>query len=512
MRPESRPCRGSGRAARRFPLSGLPALLAAVLLLAACGLVDLRPFTVTTYPAEAETILPSAPSVWVEFPVAVDHAVVEPLLSVTADGLAVSGDLAWTAGEAGSGERLTFTPVSPFAPGVRHILRLSGAVRAVDGRTFNENVLVPFYVSTDSRSPTIVSASPGNGAVVDTLAPLVLTFSAPMDAAKFRDAFSVSPSVGFTVTWNPTGTAATVTPAVRWAAETLYTWTVGTASLSQEGVALGRSWSGTFLVQSDATAPAVLSPGRAVVSGATVTPLPGGLSDLLSGDSIVLSFSEDVDQGSLQTAFSLSPAVSGTIRKLSPGSFAFVPAESWKMSQEYVLTISTALEDLAGNPLPVEYRQVFTPAIPVQSVTEVDLAGTISDSPVYTAGQLNNSSPYMINWTVGAPPDNALVLTVVLHFARPYDDAWKPTIAGAVRLAAWFPSTLVSPQVTQVSWNGGQTLSIFYTGFQRSANSPSLARVYYRLTVPSGPEQTGNQDGSYIQDPVTVLLESGSDS
>ncbi len=214
----------------------------------------------------------------------------------------------------------------------------------------------------------------------------------------------------------------------------------------------------------------------------------------------------------LGNALSLSPAVAGTLRRVSPGTFVFVPSEDWTMGQEYVLTLTTDLKDLAGNPLPMPYREVFTPAVPTQSVSEIDLVGNLIDTPIYLIGQLNNSAPYRLNWEPGAPPDNALVLTIALHFSQPYDDAHKPALVNAVRLAGFYPDTLVSPQVTQVSWTGPQTVSISYTGFARSANTPSLHRLYYRLTIASGPEQTGNQYGSFLSEAITLLLESGSDS
>ncbi len=478
----------------------------AALALSGCALIDLSGFPVTTWPTASDGVLASAANVWVQFPEPVDRAAVEPFLTVTAAGQSMAGDLSWDS------NRLIFTPVTPFASGVRHVLRLQGAVKTVAGRTFDELVIVPFYVRTDEPPPIISTVTPAEGAVVSGGALLSLGFSEPMDTALFRDSFAVSPSTDFLVSWNAGHTVAMISPTVRWAVETLYSWSVASACKSESGVAVARVWSGTFLVQADAISPVVLPPGRALVSGATVSPLPGGLSDLLRGDSMLLSFSEDVDLSTLETAFSLSPAVAGTIRRVSPGTFVFVPADDWTMGQEYVLTISTDLKDLAGNPLPSPYRQVFTPAVPVQTVTEIDLVGNLTDTPVYVTGQLNNNTPYLLNWEIGAPPDSALVLTVTLHFSQPYDDAHKQALVSAVRFAGFYPDTVISPQVTQVSWSGPRTVSISYIGFARSANTPSLQRLYYKLTVTSGPEQTGNQEGAFLKDPVTVLLESGSNS
>ncbi len=481
-------------------------LALAVFTFADCALIDLRGFPVTTWPAVPEAVVPSAQNVWVQFSEPVDHAVVEPLIAVTAAGQSVAGDFAWNSNQ------VIFTPVKPFAPGVRHVLSLQGTIRTIAGRMFDERIIVPFYVGTDAPPPIISAVTPAEGAIIGRSATLSLGFSEPMDKECFRDAFSVSPASDFTLAWNADCTTVTISPRERWIAETLYAWSVASACKSLTGVAVARVWSGTFLVQNDPSSPSVLPPGRALVSASLVSPLPGGLSDLLRGDCIMLAFSKDVDLSTLEAAFSLSPAVIGSLRKVSAGIFVFVPAEDWRMGQEYVLTITTDLEDLAGNPLPSPFRQVFTPAIPAQTVCEIDLVGNLTDTPVYATSALNNSVPYLLHWTVGAPPDDALALTITLRFSEPYDDAHKPIIAGAIRLDGFFPESVISPQVTQVGWTGPRTVNISYTGFTRSADSPSRERIYYRLSIPSGPEQTGTFDGSFLSDPVTLLLESGSDS
>jgi hypothetical protein len=482
------------------------ALLLGTLLVAGCGLVDLSPFTVSTWPATPDGVVASASSVWIEFSEPVEKDVVEPLFSVGAGGQTLGGDLSW------SGNRLTFTPLKPFAPGVRHLLQLHGTIRTSAGRSFDELVVVPYYVGTDAAPPVVMSATPSEGAVTSVTTPLVLTFSQPVSASSFTDAFSVSPTASFTVSWSPDGTVATVTPTTRWVPESLSTWTVATACKSAAGIAVQRAWSGTFLVQSDAVSPTVVSTESASISGGTVLTGLGPLSALQSGDSLVMNFSEDVDAGTLQTAFSLTPTVAGTLRKLAPGSFAWVPSDPWLMGQEYLLAISTDLKDMAGTPLAVAYREPFTTAVPTQTVTNINLEGSLTGT-LPLAAPLNNAAPYLLPWVnSGVVQDSALVLTVTYHFARPYDAASQITIAAAIRMTGYFPSSVVSPQVLGASWLDPTTFRVAYIGFKRSDNSPSLQRRYYRISIPSGRDQTVNQEGAYLKDPVTVILESGSDS
>ena len=506
--PAARATRVAARPRGRLPaaVAAFLAVLAALAVLVGCGVIDLSPFTVSTWPSASGEVLDTADNIWVEFSEPVQKDVVKPMLSVTAGGQNLDGDLSW------NGDRLVFTPATRFAPGVRHVLQFQGTVRTTAGRSFDEIVIVPFYVGTDSQPPIVTATTPPSGAVVSVGTPLVLAFSEPIDAASFRDSFSVSPVTGFTVSWDTTATVATVAPASRWSAQSLYTWSIATACASSEGVPVARAWSGTFLVQSDTTSPAIASVVPATLSGATVLPQGTSLSDLTSGECIEMTFSEDVDLAALTSAFSLSPAVAGTIRKVSAGVFLFVPSESWTMAQEYLLAISTELEDLSGNPLPAPHREIFTPKILAQAVTAIDVEGNLQGS-LPLAAPLNSTAPFMLPWVPsGSLPDSEMVLRVTIHFAEPYDPVFQPVVAGAVRCAGFFPASTTSPQVLFANWLDTRTLRISYIGFHRSANSPSRERLYYKLTVPGGRDQTQNQAGSFMTDPVSVLLESGSDS
>jgi len=482
-----------------------------IIALAGCALIDLRPFPIVSCPASPNQLLDSAPNVWVQFPEPVVEAEVEPLLTVASEGRRLAGDRHWEA------NRLVFAPLTPFAPGMRHLLELKGTVSTTAGRSFNENIAIPFYVGTDAAAPLLTGVQPRNGATVGVDEIISLTFSQPMDANSFHEAFSVSPATEVTVAWNGAGTVATVAPAVRWTAERLCTWSIATACAARSGVAVGRQWTGNFLVQLDESTPEVLSTAPALVSGATVTPLPPGLSSLRSGESILITFSEEVELSSLQGAFSLSPALAGTMRRVSPALYVYVPSADWLIGQAYLLTISRGLTDSCGNPLREPYRELFRTAVPPQAVTEIDLSGDLTSGSGYMAfpaSALDNPEPSLVAWVAKAlKPDGELELTATIRFARGYDAAHRPTIAGAINLAGYYPASVASPEVTQTTWLDERSVCISYAGFARSAIDPATGTgaLYYRLIVPSGQGLTINQEGSYIASPVTLLLESGPD-
>ncbi len=524
------------------------ALAASALALSGCALINLLPFPITTMPATADQVLSSAPNVWVQFSAAVDEGEVQPLFSVTGTGgQAVPGDLSW------QGNKLTFTPASPFERGVRYVLTLQGTVNVNDGRTFQENIIVPFYVGTNAGPPIIASITPASGSTVGQGASVSLAFSQPMSETSFQDGFSLSPSTAYSLSWNASATTVTIAPKAQWTAETLYSWTLSTSCTAKSGVPLDRQWSGTYLVQ-QGNAPTVISvqPATVTLTGSTttVTLLPDtGAPDVSGGaatpapsynNSLALVFSEDVNLPALESALSLSPAVAGTMQRVcsgltacaaipgapaqAGGIFVYTPSSDWTMSQQYVLTISTALTDLNGNPIASPYWLAFTPSIPVQSVSEIDVTGTITNNggaglaETSSAGALDNTTAYPLDWfTLANTPATGLSLTITIDFSVAYADAsHEAAMANAVSFAAYYPSGLSNPQVVQVNWTTPQKLVITYTILTPSptgvSGSPPPQTNYYMLTIPAGASQSGTGAGSFLTNPVTVLLQSGTQS
>lgn len=475
-------------------------------LLAGCSLIDIRPFAITTNPAGTGSVMKSAPNVWVQFPQPVVESVVAPLLSVTTGGQSVTGDLSW------SGNRLIFTPVSTFRPGVPYVLELVGTVQTSDGRSFDENIVVPFYVGSDASQPIITAETPASGATIDGSTPLVLSFSEAMDTGSFLDAFSLSPPAPFTTSWSSGDATVTVTPQGPWTAQTVYTWTVSSDCKSKTGIAVAQQWSADFLVQSGTNVPSVVSAQPATLSGGTVASSPGPLDGNITYlQSILLTFSEAVDLASLESAFSLSPSVSGAFQQVSPTEELFTPSSGWQMNQQYLLSISTGLDDLSGNHLAETYDNVFTPSIPKQSVSSIELqSATLTGNQTYTAagGQLDNTSPDALQWTPTTYDAN-LGISAIITFSQPYDDAHKTAITNAVTLDEVFPAQS-NPIVAQVSWTSDTQLTVFFSGLTNSSTSSTpFYAVYYELTIGGGASESINQDGSYLPKSVTLLLQSG---
>ena len=88
------------------------------------------------------------------------------------------------------------------------------------------------------------------------------------------------------------------------------------------------------------------------IDAATAVPLDG---------SIQVTFDEAMDQAATETAFSISPVVSGAYSWNAPGdTLTLTPSANLTEGTTYTVTIGAGATDLAGNPLAADYIFNFT--------------------------------------------------------------------------------------------------------------------------------------------------------
>ncbi len=102
----------------------------------------------------------------------------------------------------------------------------------------------------NGSSLTITSTNPADGATgVSVNSNITITFSASMDAATAEQAFSVSPNVNGSFSWNGNSMVFDPSSALGWSVE--YTVTVASSAQSAEDDSLGAAYSFTFTTQSN---------------------------------------------------------------------------------------------------------------------------------------------------------------------------------------------------------------------------------------------------------------------
>jgi hypothetical protein len=462
------------------------AAAAFALLLCGCGLISFERLSVTVWPSQREAILPAATPLWVEFPSSPDRPSVQRLFTLSSPDGQVSGDFRW------DDRRMYFDAVPALRPGVRYVLAFRGRVTLENGQAFDADEEVPFYVGHLGPGPALLSVDPADGSVVAVGRPLVLSFSAPIDPDSFAREFDVQPSTETLVTWDLSSRVVTIAPREAWTNLATYSWMIGKDMAAPDGTPTGIEYAGRFRVQADSTAPAVIS----ILPGirATLSPTGNDLEHVSADDALLFTFSEDVRTDSLSSTFTSTPAIKGTLLRVSAGVYALIPDARLVMGQRYTLRIGATVEDLSGNKLAFPYERSFTPDIPLQTV--------LSIKAVYASTE----DEWSVFNTLDAKPvsiDVTGILDLVIRFAEAFSVESGARLVSAITLDGFFPGSTADPSIVSALWTGGRTLSLVYSGLEKGTPD---AGNYYKLTLPGGAVSSDNGSGSFLKEDVWLYF------
>jgi hypothetical protein len=198
---------------------------------------------------------------------------------------------------------------------------------------------------------TVIAWSPSEDAPALSGLAVWVEFSAPVDAVKAEQAFSLTENgsgVDGIFSWS--GNRVTFTPCPALSAGNDYEISVDTSVEDPSGVSLDKEFSFRFTTKTESGRPSILS----------FTPAADSMFDDRYTP-VTLVFSEPVDRGSFYAAFFLSPPVAGTYAWNGDGTqCSFTPLEPYEWGTEYRVEVSTGLEDLSGNRLAETFRLHFT--------------------------------------------------------------------------------------------------------------------------------------------------------
>ena len=467
----------------RFRTSAAAAL---AMLLCGCWLISFERLSVTVWPSEREAILPAATSLWVEFPSSPDRPSVQRLFTLSSSDGQVSGDFRW------DDRRMYFDPVPALRPGVRYVLAFRGRVTLENGQAFDADKEVPFYVGHPGPGPALVSSDPPDGGNVDIGRSLTLSFSIPVDANSFAREFDLQPFTETIVTWDVSGRMVTIAPHNAWVNLSTYAWNVGKDLCAPDGTPTGIEYAGRFRVQADSLAPTVIS----IVPGihATLTPTGNDLDHAGADDVLLFTFSEDVRTDSFTSAFTSTPAIKGTVLRVSAGVYALIPEARLVMGQRCTLRIGATVEDLSGNKLAFPYERSFTPDIPLQAVLSIK-AVYASTEDAWSVFNTLDAKPVSIDVTG--------ILHLVIRFAEAFSVESGAKLVSAVTLDGFFPGSAADPSLVSAVWTGGMTLSLVYAGLEKGTPD---AGNYYKLTLPGGDVSSDNGSGSFLKEDVWLYI------
>jgi hypothetical protein len=305
-------------------------------------------------------------------------------------GMAVAGAVTY------SGVTATFTPTTALAFGTVYTATITTGATNVAGVPLTANYVWTF--TTITPPPAVISTIPVSSATGVPLGQILsATFNEGMKCSTLA-----SPAASFTVmgpgmtavagTVACTGAAATFTPSVSLAVNTVYTAAITTAAQDLAGTPLSANYVWTFRTLPAPTPTTVIS--TVPVNGATGVPINQALSATFS----VAMNPATIDGATFTLTGPGATAVTGVVAYVAAGSVAtFIPAANLAPNTLYTATITTGAEDLADVGLAANYVWTFT-----TGTTVVVTPTVISTVP------LNGATGVALNQIVSATFSSAM--------------------------------------------------------------------------------------------------------
>jgi parallel beta-helix repeat protein len=246
--------------------------------------------------------------------------------------ISISGEISpvnfsWTNGN----KTVYFDPSSNLEYNSTYYVTVSTIAQDADGNAILYLYRWNFKTEPKPTPPTILSHSPtGIDVSVDTT--IKVTFSELMDTNSVQGAFSIAPSATGTYSWNSATLTFTPNSALNY--NTLYKVTIGTGAkdLENEFLAAAYSWQFTTVAAKTPTPPTVIDKS------------PIG-DDVPVDTTITITFSESMNAGSVEGAYSISPSVAGTFNWNGP-KIIFTPNNDLNHNTQYTVSVGTIAKDL----------------------------------------------------------------------------------------------------------------------------------------------------------------------
>jgi N-acetylmuramoyl-L-alanine amidase len=177
---------------------------------------------------------------------------------------------------------------------------------------------------------------------------ITLTFGSPMDTAKIRTAFSITPSVNGVIAWSNNNTVMTFTPSQLFDYKKSYT--VSLAGMGNSPAPL------VFVDNTTVTSNVGATPFTFAFTTVALPPYVSTVQPAMNDTAaritlpVGIRFSETMDTASVRSAFTISPAVSGRIAWTNSNTtFLFYPDSSFPYNTDFTVTIGTTAKSTYGD-------------------------------------------------------------------------------------------------------------------------------------------------------------------
>lgn len=312
-----------------------------------------RPTVTATNPVSGATNVPTSQLISVTFGVEMKTSSFneETFVLTNSSGL-VNGSVAQ------AGVASTFTPATALLPNTQYTATISGEVADLDGNELGQDYSWSFTTGAnpDLLAPTVVSSIPENGAEDVVLNQLVqITFSEPMNPASLISAFTLkagTTTIDGVVT--TTDSSAVFTPSADLEPNQVYTASVAASAADMSGNSLAAAFTLEFTTGDalDISLPQL----------SAFYPLHEA-EDVAVDTLITVTFDELMDPASISTSTFMvmdgTSVVTGNVA-LAGLVATFTPATVLEYETTYTVTVTTGVQDLAGNAMAANVEWVFT--------------------------------------------------------------------------------------------------------------------------------------------------------
>jgi hypothetical protein len=262
-----------------------------------------------------------------------------------------------------AGNVATFSPGADLAVNTLYTATISTGAKDPAGTPIAANHVWTFLTVPAPTVPTVISTVPlnqANGVPINQA--LTATFSLAMNAPTIDTATFTLSGPGATavtgfVTYVAAGSVATFTPAANLMPSTVYTATITTGATGLDGVALAGNYVWTFTT---ASTPLVIPP-------TVIATIPVNLASNVPLNQVIsATFNTAMNPATINSStFTLSGPgvtnVAGLVAYAAVGkTLTFIPTANLASSTLYTATITTGVQNLAGNALASNYVWTFT--------------------------------------------------------------------------------------------------------------------------------------------------------
>jgi len=466
-------------------------ILLCAIFQASCGFVDLRPVGITIEPDVSGTLLRERYTpVILKFDTEMEKNEAEGILQVNTETGVVMGDRFW------EGNDLYFVPAAGWTVGIKHILSLSGTIRAVDGRELRLERFVSFFAVNMNEPPQLKSFSPEDCASIgtDNFA-LELIFSRSMDRLSVESALTLEGIVNKTFEWSANDTTLKVISDNVLSPWTSYRWTLKDSAKSIDGVPLAKTYSAQFITDLDKTFPAVekiypvlKSENRWYPTGRNIE------TGFESGNGIAIEFNKKMGENALRSV-RFEPSLTGSAELFSEKGIVYIFSADPKPETTYTLIISGDTKDSEGLKIGSDFRINFVPDIHYLKLLSFH---NYADSVLMEDfSKANNVIKIPVISAV-----NELIFS--LRFSFLFNKEGMHNVALKISLSPFFPITLAPIALKSVSWISADRLQMVWEGFEAgNDNDPH----YYKLTIPGGKSGISQGEGINMKEDITIILE-----